>query len=109
MPGRRLYTTTNLQGLGPRWTPIVGHERRLAAPTIRSGIGGPPNKKAARGRPCSSFPVRRGRQNGPVMQGPGACEPGAIPTVDFLLYDLGRAGKFHAVKSHVGASQWAAC
>src|SRR3979490_524785 len=28
--------------------------------------------------------------------------PGAIPTVDFLLYDFGRAGKLSAVKSHVG-------
>jgi hypothetical protein len=31
-----------------------------------------------------------------------ALVPGAIPTVDFLLYDFGRAGKFRAVKTHVG-------
>jgi len=27
----------------------------------------------------------------------------AIPTVDFLLHDFGRADKFRAVKTHVGA------
>jgi hypothetical protein len=30
--------------------------------------------------------------------------PSAIPSVDFLLHDFGRAGKFCAVKTHVGVA-----
>src|ERR1700704_5519538 len=68
----------------------------------RSAIGGPPDKKAALGRPCSLLHVRRRRRHGAVMQTTRAWAPSAIPTVDFLLHDFGRADKLHAVKSHVG-------
>src|SRR6266404_5683711 len=73
----------------PRWIPIVRHERRLAALTMRSDIGGPPNKK---GRPRAAVQAALQSDVGarrPCHARPGICGPGAIPTVDFLLHHLG--------------------
>src|SRR6266446_524923 len=55
-----------------------------------------PTKRAAPRRPCNLLPWRS-------QTNARRLAPGEIPTVDFLLQDFGRAGKFCAVKSHVGA------
>src|SRR3982074_679854 len=75
---------------------MAGHDGVLAAFAIGPTSEILPAKRPPEGGPAVCF-------HGAVVQTGGACALGEIPTVDFLLQDFGRAGKFCAVKSHVGA------
>ena len=57
------------------------------------------------GRPLGAcFRLRRdGARHIALMRTPGPWAPGAIPTVDFLLYGFGAVVKKMGVKSHDGA------
>jgi hypothetical protein len=56
-------------------------------------------KRPPEGGRAGGFAIRRGRQNGPVKQGPAFAGPDAIPTVDFLLHHPGVVVKKMGVKS----------
>src|SRR5712671_5212732 len=62
------------------------------------GIGGSPNKRAARGGPRPCFDLRRDEASHVALVQTSSAV-GAIPTVDFLLYHFAVIVKKMAVKS----------